>query len=295
MQRVFADEARQQDYARQGFTIVRLLSTDAAADLWERIDAARRQRPTLARSEDFLDQSFFDPDDAYRRQVDVLGTAAVQEALLSLAPGFRLVSCGIVIKQPGTGEMNIHRDRTVLADRSLSPLNAWCPLVDVDDGYGNLAVLPGSHTLPNVETQGVPRFYAPYGDALKKLSVSVPLKAGEAILFDNRLLHWSRPNRRDVPRPVLRTVAVPAASRIVFYKLDEASGGRRFALLDSEEGGATANAADDLPEGRVEARLLGYADNDTREVTLAECRAAVRRASASPLQTAVRRLARMFG
>src|SRR5947209_6647263 len=110
--------------------------------------------------------------------------------------------------------------------------NAWGPLVDVDDESGNLALLPGSHRLGNIETGGVPRFYEPYGEQLKPLCASFPLKAGEAVLFDNRVLHWSHPNAGSEARPVLRTVAAPADSRRGVYRLDTAGRRPRFRAVE---------------------------------------------------------------
>ena len=194
-----------------------------------------------------------------------------------------------MIKRPGGGALNLHRDRTVLDDPDAVGIDAWCPLIDIDDARGNLVMLPGSHRLPNIETTGVTPFYTPYGDRLKKLCVSQPLAAGEAVLFDHRLLHWSFPNRFDEPRPVLRAAAIPQQSRIVFYKLDEASGGRRFELLDVEADGPGAHSPDEVARGEIGFPSLGFVENTNRPVSYEECRRIVRQAHPAPAASFVSR------
>ena len=283
MNRIFTDDARQEEFDRQGYIVVRLLSATDAAALLCRIEELRKTVVAGPGCADGLDQSFCTPDADYRRRADEIVSEALREPLLSMIAGYRLAACGVMIKRPHAGEMDVHRDRTVHVEPDLPPVNAWCPLVDVDDSYGNLAMLPGSHKLPNIETKGVKRFYAAYDSALKRLSVSVPLSAGEAILFDNRLLHWSRPNRHDEHRPVLRAMAVPAESRIVFYKLDAENGGKRFEIVDAEAEGAVTHSPDDIATGLVPAPTIGFVVNENREVSLLECWTQAAQASGRPL------------
>jgi hypothetical protein len=288
MEPIFTDAALQEEFARRGFTKARLLSREAAAGLGAAIEEARRGSSGESCTAG-LDQSFCTTDADYRKRVDALGAAAIEQPLLALLRGYRLVASGAMIKLAGGSAMAIHRDRHVLADPEGVIVNAWCPLVDMAVGLGNLALLPGSHRLGNIETNGVHRFYEPYGDRLKPLCVSFPLEAGEAVLFDNRVLHWSHPNERQTARPVLRCVAAPAEGQLVFYRPDAASGGRRFELLDAEAESPVAHSPDDFVEGRVAAIHLGYVENTNREIGFAECRDAALRAEGLPAHSPVKR------
>lgn len=272
MKQIFKDQARQEEFERQGFTVVRLLSRDAAAAMLRQIDEVRSTMDAGRSCSAELEQSFCTPNADYRQTINALVSEALREPLLELLIDYRMYFSGVMIKRPGGRALNIHRDRTVLDDPDAVGIDAWCPLVDVDDAHGNLVMLPGSHKLPNIETSGVTPFYTAYGERLKKLCVSKPLAAGEAVLFDHRLLHWSFPNQFDEPRPVLRAAAIPADSRIVFYKLDEASGGKRFEILDVEGAGPGAHSPEDVALGTVDLRTLGFIDNDNRPVSFDECR-----------------------
>jgi hypothetical protein len=297
MQQIFVDPARQEEFERQGFTVVRLFSEAEAATLRDRLDTLQREAPPAPLpAEEALLKSFSHPDATYRTEVDTVGREALATPLSATLTGYRIVACGHFIKRPHAKEMGIHRDWTIMRDPERPAVNIWSPLVPVDRANGALALLPGSHKLPNVETPGVEPFYGRYGEALKKRCVTLALGPGEAVIFDNRVLHWSTANRTGTPRPVLRAVSVPEEERIVFYRVDEESGGSRFELLDAEDEGVLAGTPNDTERGTVRKRSLGYVRNENRDVSLRECERLLEftGASAGLASSWVRRFAALF-
>jgi hypothetical protein len=298
MQTVFLDQARQEAFERDGFAVVRLFDSAAAAALLDRLDSLQRGAPPVQLPPDeALLKSFFHPDAAYRTQVDSAGREALEEPLTAILDRYRIVACGHFTKRPNAAEMGLHRDWTMMRDPGQPALNIWCPLVPVGRSNGTLALLPGSHRLPNIETPGVEPFYGRYAQALKKRSVTFDLAPGEAILFDNRVLHWSTANATATPRPVLRAVAVPEDQRIVFYRLDSESGGRRFEILDAEEEGVLSVTPRDHEAGTTPRRSFGYVANDNRDISLRECKRLLggERGPQGPVAALARRFAALIG
>ena len=78
-------------------------------------------------------------------------------------------------------------------------------------------------------------------------------------------------------------MAVPIDSRLVYYKLDPTSDGKRFEILDAEEGGAMAHSPDAFAHGTVTTATLGYAGNNNRDVSFRECLSCAAQASDMPL------------
>ncbi|HEV2865232.1 MAG TPA: phytanoyl-CoA dioxygenase family protein [Allosphingosinicella sp.] len=271
MQKIFADAASQSAFERDGFAVVRLLSAATATALRGRLEELEAAAPVALGAGEALRKSHYHPEAEHRTAMDALAREAIAAPLASAISGYRLDACMFLTKVPGAREMNIHRDWTTMADLQQVALNVWCPLVKVHEGNGTLAVLPGSQILPNVETPQVPRFYAPYGDALKKRCVKFDLQPGQAVIYDNRLLHWSTTNRSDAPRPVLRASAVPAEARIVFYRLDSESGGKRFEILDVAGAGLLAQTPAELAATGQGGASLGYVANENRPLSLREC------------------------
>jgi ectoine hydroxylase-related dioxygenase (phytanoyl-CoA dioxygenase family) len=92
-----------------------------------------------------------------------------------------------------------HNDPSLILNEHLEPLyGIWCPLVDVNNESGALKLIPGSHRLRN-------KLLLPYSiqkwplDQLRPhldgYAKTFDLKAGEAIIFDARMIHSSEPNR----------------------------------------------------------------------------------------------------
>jgi ectoine hydroxylase-related dioxygenase (phytanoyl-CoA dioxygenase family) len=96
----------------------------------------------------------------------------------------------------GVADTDWHTDPHFLLNQHLEPFySLWCPLQFTNDLNGVLHVVPFSHRLsyqlvnPNYEWN-----LAPFRPEFSKHSISFELQAGEAILFDSRLIHGSPPN-----------------------------------------------------------------------------------------------------
>src|SRR5688500_1903868 len=106
MNQIFRDEARQDQFERQGFTIARLLSATQCADLLRRVEEICKG--PQGSPEGMIDQSFCTPDAEYRQRADVIISDAIRESLEALIADYRLMGCGMMIKNPRTGAMPIH-------------------------------------------------------------------------------------------------------------------------------------------------------------------------------------------
>ena len=62
MKQIFNDQALQERFDRQGFVVVRLLSTEAAAAVLDRIEQVRRTVDSGPSCSEELDQSFCTPN-----------------------------------------------------------------------------------------------------------------------------------------------------------------------------------------------------------------------------------------
>ena len=274
MNPIFVDPQRQREFERDGFTVVRLLSGEEAKALDVEIHALELGDGFARNSDPYSDPyhaTYFDEDMDYRRRAYAFARAAMVERAERVLHGYRMVAGGFVVKRIGDGAVPLHRDWTLTEDPRHLTLNFWCPLVDTDDLNGTLRLVVGSHKLvPNVETAHVTPYFAAYGPALKEMSLAVPVRAGEALVFDSGALHWSAANRSDAARTAILSTWIPEHSRTVFYALDRTTGGSRFELFDMEEDGLIEHTPTQLAERDFSRKSLGFVPNRNRAVPYEE-------------------------
>lgn len=273
MKPVFLDATRQAEFDERGFVKVRVMSKKAAA-------AARRELNLLVPADERAGEgpdptpyhaTYLHPDVAYKRAAHDFAVRLLGDALDALVEDYRIAIGSFFIKPGNSAEVPLHTDWTITEDPTDTTLNIWCALVDADDHNGTLALLPGSHAVStNVATAGVRPFYLGYADELKGRCIPVPVDAGEALIFDNSIIHWSLPNRSADTRSCVLATCIPKRSRPVFYALDPASSGGRFECWDVGEYGYLDQSHEEMARGGVLGQSLGFRVVDYRPVTLRE-------------------------
>ncbi|HXH20285.1 MAG TPA: phytanoyl-CoA dioxygenase family protein [Chitinophagales bacterium] len=100
-------------------------------------------------------------------------------------------------------DISLHFDPALLLNEHLEPhLGIWCPLVDTNEENGNIQVIPRSHRWGAYITNPM-SIHSPldkYRSLLDERLVSIPLRAGEAVLWDDRIAHSSTINRSQQDR-----------------------------------------------------------------------------------------------
>ena len=233
---VFREPSLQEAFAERGYVVVQLLTPTEAAELAAGVAALADARGAAANTRGptgTYHVSLHDTDAAYRAAACAMVREALVGRVQALTHDYRFLNGGFLIKPAGADSIEVHRDWTMTRDPRHVALNCWCPLVDVDEENGSLAVLEGSHCLvDNVEGPRIPPFFEAYRESLRAPSRKLTLRAGEAVILDYRLLHWSTANRTGAPRLAIAGGFVPATARAVLYLPDPGSGGKRFNIIE---------------------------------------------------------------
>jgi hypothetical protein len=236
---IFLDAALQRGLEAHGFVTVPLLDRAEAAAVAAQVLAVYGSRDAAgdARSprQDYH-VSTLHPDRAYRRNADALVRTVVAERVGALLNGYRYAFGSFVIKRPNDGDLGVHQDWTLTVDPRQTTLNCWLPLVDVSEESGALGVVAGSHRVAreNIHAVGVPPYFHDYGSALKHPSQLLPLRAGHAVIFDMRMLHWSQAHAGADLRPAFGAVFAPSGGRLGLHFADPVSEGRQFLLAEAQ-------------------------------------------------------------
>jgi ectoine hydroxylase-related dioxygenase (phytanoyl-CoA dioxygenase family) len=133
-----------------------------------------------------------------------------------------------MVKHPGDDtEVPPHQD-WIVADESERPtMNVWFPLTPVTAESGIMRVLPGSHRWLE-GLRGSPTFPTQWEGVYQRvrdeLMVEVPLRPGQGMVYDIRILHGTPPNRSQDTRVVTSLYATPVGARKIHYYRDPSTG-----------------------------------------------------------------------
>ncbi|XGB41803.1 MAG: phytanoyl-CoA dioxygenase family protein [Nodosilinea sp. LVE1205-7] len=168
--------------------------------------------------------SYLDSDIALRKQISKIVRETLSPHIDTLLEDYRILACGLFVKAPKGGWLDLHYHPTVVEDLQHWVIDIWCPLQATDFANGTFCAVPGSHKIfPRIIecSPQDPPFYQGYGEEIRhQYSVAIPAKPGEAVLFEDSLLHWSPQNLTDSPRYALHCTCIPREATAVYIYLN---------------------------------------------------------------------------
>lgn len=224
----FDDPERERSFRAEGYTTQRVLPADVAADLERRISEIYPPGRTG------MTYTNVDEDRELWHAADPIVRPALERHLTPLFPRHRLAFTVVVVKHPGEGSaMSAHEDGTFVDPRDGRTAAVWIPLVDcaAEDRNGGIAVLPRSHRMVSTcAGANVPEWFAPYRAHLSERLVPVPVRAGEGVMWDTRLLHGSPPNESERSRIVVVAVLSPKGADLIHIEATGRTGRRSYTV-----------------------------------------------------------------
>ena len=211
MKNVFVDSQKQQEYEVNGYVTFPCLS-DAEVEKvqaeYEKLDHTQA---------DGFHCSMFHPEKDYRQKINTLVKSSLGNKLDDILVDYEKLFGNFVVKEPGAeSDLYVHQDWNFVDESEHDSLAIWIPLVDTSLENGALFLVPGSHKLGNkVRGPGVPDPFSELHDVIrKKYGKMIPLKAGEAIIWNHRMVHYSPANTTSVTRVALTCILVPNKAKV---------------------------------------------------------------------------------
>lgn len=269
---VLADAALAADFRRDGYVQATILSVEEAIALREALDALRplSAAPHGAVANGVVDYhcSAMDPDLDYRRSINTLIRATVEPRVTALLDGYRLLYATLYIKRDGLGSFPMHQNWPILSDLNDTSVTIWMPLVSTDGDSGGVRVVPGSHKLaPHINGPRTPSFYDEALPSLAARAIGPALRAGEALVFDDVVIHGSSPNRSGALRPAVQLICVPVDAVPVFYH-DRRDGS--FEMIHADSDFWTESDFEALGQRQPDWTGLGLIESRNRRIDEAE-------------------------
>ncbi|MFT4544639.1 MAG: ectoine hydroxylase-related dioxygenase (phytanoyl-CoA dioxygenase family) [Bacteroidia bacterium] len=231
MKRVFKDPEMQRQFEEQGYVIVQFYTPEEIASLNKLYDDLHPQ------DEKGFYPSTFSQDKNYRQKADEEIRRIGNRPMDSILENQRVVCGSFIVKYPGPeSEMCVHQDMTLVDETEFTGINIWCPLVDLTETNGAIYALPKSHRLlPTYRGASVPNIYQDVSEEVIDFMTPLYLKAGEAVIFDQSIIHYSAPNISADKRVVTNTYFTQkeARFRTAYYNAEEDE--KRVELFDQPD------------------------------------------------------------
>lgn len=129
--------------------------------------------------------------------------AIVKPKVDLLFPKLQLLGGTLATKIKGNDVLKAHNDWSIVDESIYNSYNLWIALVDTNKTNGTLGLIPGSHLWDTrLRGLGIPGEYESFTKQFLSIGYEPELKAGQAILYNHKLIHYSRPNTTDQPRNV---------------------------------------------------------------------------------------------
>jgi hypothetical protein len=197
---IVRDAGLADELVREGYAVCPFLPEEAVAALR---DIYLREH-TIANAEGGMFYTLYSQDLAYRARIDAAVGEVMQPFLEAFFHSYKVMLHGFIVKVPGPKSgFLIHQDTTGLDEFRYSSLSVWIPLWDIGQEDGAMCLVRRTHRM-GYPYRGI-SFAFPFDkihSTVKRYLEPVYMKAGEAIIFDQRTFHASLPNRSDKNRVV---------------------------------------------------------------------------------------------
>lgn len=229
MERIFKDDELQKRFEIFGYVIVPFLS---AIEIENLSNTFRTTFPDVP--EGFYSTSFSRDEKAKAILSDAVNSVFDDKVAAISAPYRKLGSCFLTKSSGEKGEMPIHQDWTVVDETKYSSVTIWVPLCDVDENNGAMQVSDGSHRFSDaLRAPTLDDVFSEVKNEIRKDLKNIPMKAGEALIFSQALLHASPPNLSDQRRDVITFGFIPQKAELLYYYKNEVGQVEKYDVPDN--------------------------------------------------------------
>lgn len=228
---IFSDPKLQNEFNENGFVIVPFISSKQIESLFE---LYKTYYPNGV--EGFFSTTFANNVE-HRENVNRSIREICFEQIEELFENYKILFSSFIVKAPGeNSRLIMHQDMTLVDEKLYSGINIWCPMVDLTTTNGAIEVLPKSHRFyETYRGSSIPDIYDDVKDEVASLMQPCYLKAGEAIIFDQSIIHNSPPNLSDAERPTINTFVAHQDARIKICYWDKEMYGANIEIFEQED------------------------------------------------------------
>jgi phytanoyl-CoA dioxygenase PhyH len=198
---IFKDAALQKQFEEDGFLKIALLNDESVSQL---LALFRNYFPDP--SADFFSSSY-ENDFPRKKEISNAIGKIVFPHLETIFIDYTWFGSAFLSKGNGPrSEMPMHQDWTIVDETKFIALNIWTPLQHTTEENGTLEVIQGSHRWHDtLRAPTLPFYFNGFQQQLKEKLVAIPTRPGEAIVLNQAIIHYSKPNKTNDLRVAITT------------------------------------------------------------------------------------------
>lgn len=215
MRTIFFEPGIEESFTNDGYCVVEFLNPAGLAEVSKGIKEVGFGIDSENRFRISINQESVEK----KNQIFKKLSPVFQGAADNFLQNYKLLRIAIFDKLPGGGEIGVHQHANLVDESKYRSLAIWVPLTDTAVEMGTLHIVKGSHKVFNHVRS--PNDFNAFKDVstkfIKKCSTPLLLKAGQAVILDDRLIHWSPPNKSSHFRTAIQLELIPEEAELVIY------------------------------------------------------------------------------
>lgn len=168
------------------------------------------------------DFTFIDKNSDYKVQVFNTITKSFEKHFEKYLDNYKPIIANFIRKKEDGGEVPLHQNWAFADEHKCATVSIWCPLVDSNRENGTLEVVPGSHKRygevrgPMIKSE----LFGIQQDIIDKFMIPLETKAGDCVILDDSIVHYSSPNQTDGLRLAIQLILIPKEENSIHYHMD---------------------------------------------------------------------------
>lgn len=209
----FIDTGLQNFFIEKGYVVVPFFDETQIALLQSKYDNIEHNKGLLFESTSFIE------DRVVKEECNDFVSSVFELQIKSIFENYKSLGTSFLTKRAGEySSMPIHQDWTVVDETEFASITCWVPLIDTTTQNGAFQVIEGSHLFSDA-LRGPSLPVAFEGQDLSCFLKTIPLKKGEAIIFNHALIHASHSNFSEKERvAVTFGLTHKDASLLMYYQ-----------------------------------------------------------------------------
>ncbi len=222
--KILLNEAQNSALVQEGYVVVDLMDPQQIYQTFSNIENKIAALKLVNNNHKNIDVTFhctyLDHDIDYKLLVWKELTSLIEPILNTAFTGHKIIQANLFNKAPGTGFIAPHQNLTTVDEEVYTSVSIWVPLQDTTELNGTLYFLPKSHgKFEKYRNSNI--HWAPM-DASSEISdyqmLPVRLQLGQALIFDDSIVHGSPINQSKENRYVFHFLAIPLMADPVYCK-----------------------------------------------------------------------------